>query len=148
MNRAGAAVVAMAALIAGCGGEPRPVPPAIDQDACAHCRMIVSDVRFAAQIVTAAGDPVYFDDLTCLADHLRAAPLPSGAAVFVVDHRTREWIDARQAIYTRADAVTGPMGSHVIAHRSTATREADPDAASGTIITLAEALPALAPGGR
>jgi copper chaperone NosL len=39
-------------------------PTAIDYDheACAHCRMLVGDPRYAAQLVTETGDVLYLDE--------------------------------------------------------------------------------------
>jgi len=37
-------------------------------DACAHCRMAVSDPRFAAQLAAPGEEPRFFDDLGCLRD--------------------------------------------------------------------------------
>ena len=39
-----------------------PVEPAWDSDHCAHCHMAVSDPHFAAQIQTADGRVLFFDD--------------------------------------------------------------------------------------
>jgi len=53
--------------------------------------------------------------------------LPPGARAFVADHRTGEWVPAESAVYSRAPIDT-PMGSHLIAHASAASRDLDPQA--------------------
>jgi copper chaperone NosL len=109
----------------------RPVPATLDPraDACGSCRMIVADQHFASQIVAPYQEPRFFDDFGCLQRYLDRTPLPSGAVVFVADHRTGEWVAAESAVYSRLDAVAAPMGSHIIAHASLASRQADADAA-------------------
>lgn len=42
-----------------------PVPVAWDQEACAHCRMLVSEQRFAAQAHMLGGVVHHFDDPGC-----------------------------------------------------------------------------------
>jgi copper chaperone NosL len=105
-------------------------PAALDtrNEACAHCRMAVSSQRFAGQLVAPGEEPRFFDDLACLAAYLKAHPqLPRGASAYVADHRTGDWVLADRAVYSRA-AVETPMGSHLIAHASAASRDLDPAA--------------------
>jgi copper chaperone NosL len=107
--------------------------------------MAVSDARFAAQIAAPSEEPRFFDDVGCLRDHLKAAKTPPAMAVaYVADHRTREWVAAAQAVYTRVPSLETPMGSHLIAHADAASREQDPDARGGTPMTPAEVF---GPGG-
>ncbi len=136
------ATVALAALTA-CGGSA--VGPAeIDtrHDACRFCRMTVSDLRFAAQVVAPGDEPLAFDDLGCLASYLTGRQaLRSDAVVFVADHRTREWVRADAATFTRVTSLETPMSSHMIAHRDAASRDADPDARGGTALSLGDIVP-------
>jgi len=132
-----AAVLALAA--AACGdGAPRPAELDTRNEACAFCRMKVSDARFAAQLVAPGELPLFFDDLGCLASHLKQRGAPEGATAFVADHRTRQWLRADRAVYTRVPGLETPMGSHVIAHEDEASRDTDPDAKAGTPVSLAE----------
>ena len=77
--------------------------------------------------------PRFFDDLGCLAQ------LPEGGqerrrapTAFVADHRTKAWVRADRAVYTRVPGLETPMGSHVIAHADAASRDQDPDARGGS----------------
>ena len=132
-------IPAALALLACTGGPARPAPLDTRNDACAHCRMAVSDARFAAQLAAPGAEPRFFDDLGCLRDWLGSQPrLPRGAVAFVADHRTREWVRAAAASYTRNPGVQTPMSSHLLAHASAASRDADPAAAGGTPLGAAE----------
>lgn len=141
-----ARALAMAVLTAACTPGP-PEPAALDtrNESCGFCRMAVSEARFASQIAAPSEEPRFFDDIGCLAHYLSAGPkLPRGAVAFVADHRTRTWVRADRAVYTRVDALGTPMGSHLIAHADAASRDADPDAAGGRPQTPAEVF---GPGG-
>jgi copper chaperone NosL len=108
-------------------------------DACAWCRMAVSDPRFAAQLVLPGEDAVFFDDIGCMADYLLAkGEEPSGARAWVADHRTKEWVEAGMAVYTRVGTLEAPMRSHLVAHVDAASRDADPDARGGVAVSASE----------
>jgi copper chaperone NosL len=119
-------------------------------DACAHCRMAVSDPRFAAQVVAPREEPRFFDDLGCLRDWLREHPrLPRGAVAFVADHRTGAWVRAARAVYARVPGLATPMGSGLVAHADGASREADRAVAEAIPVAATELFgPAGLPDGR
>ncbi len=111
-------------LLGACTRGPHPpVPIALGEDACAECRMAVSQRQFAAEIVDRGGVAEMFDDLGCLARHLRARPLAKGSTPYVVDFRTGAFVDARLAVYVRAPRVWTPMGSGLIAFTTRAAAE-------------------------
>ena len=126
-----ALLVAFSTTLACAGGAARPAPLDTRNEPCASCRMSVSATVFASQIVAPGEVPRFFDDLGCLADYLKAGKAPKDATAFVADHRTREWVRAERAVYTRVDGLATPMASHVIAHADLASRDQDPDARGG-----------------
>jgi copper chaperone NosL len=138
--RAAAGLLSLVALAGCAGGPPEPAPLDTRNEACAACRMPVSEARFAAQVVAPGELSRFFDDLGCLAGFLKGRRAPAGAAVFVADHRTRAWIRAGDAVFTRVPRIATPMGSHLVAHASAASRDLDPAAPGGTPIPAAEIL--------
>ena len=65
------AALAAVALAACAGGPPEPAPIVLDEDACSHCRMTISEREYAAELVTREGQVERFDDVGCLAAWLR-----------------------------------------------------------------------------
>jgi hypothetical protein len=59
-------LLGMLLMLAGCEPASGPVPIAYDRAACVHCRMLISTPAFAAQIRTADGEVLDFDDPGCL----------------------------------------------------------------------------------
>lgn len=137
----GAAILALLVPLAGCAGGLEPAPLDTRQEACAACRMAVSEARFAAQIVAPGELPRFFDDLGCLAGYLKAGRAPQHAAVFVADHRTRAWVRGQDATYTHVPERATPMGSHLIAHADAASRDQDPAARAGTPVARSDVFP-------
>ena len=131
---------AMVLLLAACSrGSVPPARPDTRSDACGWCRMAVSDLRFAAQLVAPNEEPRFFDDVGCLASLLKAGGAPvRGQVAYVADHRTKEWVAARKAVYTKVPGLQTPMSSSLIAHADAASRDADPDAKGGTPMSVAQ----------
>ena len=92
MSRAAAFVFAIALL--ACEDASRPVEPVWGKQACAHCAMLLSEPRFAAELTTQAGDRFFFDDPGCMAAFVRErGPRVRGMWV----HGENGWIDAKTA---------------------------------------------------
>jgi len=133
-----------AVVVGSCGGgPPAPADLATGQDACAQCRMTVVSRSTAAQIARRGDEPVFFDEIACLRDYLRHSPLPGDALVYVADHRTGAWVNARDAVFTRT-SVSTPMASGYLAHAGVASRDADPEAAGGTPAAVSDILGSMA----
>jgi len=145
-------LVGLASLWMGACGAAGPPPPAkldTGNEQCRFCRMVVSDPRRASQIVAPSEEPLFFDDIGCLRDYLEGSPsLPAGATAYVADHRTKEWIRAGDALYTRNPSVETPMGSGLLAYSDAASRDRDPEAVEGTPLSPADVFgPSGAPDG-
>ena len=124
------------AIVQACApGPPQPEPVRVGEDACGHCRMTIVSTDTAAQLVEPGAEPIMFDEIGCLQNFLVNTPLSAGAVVFVADHRTRGWIDARSAVFTRTSVPT-PMSSGLLAHADVASRDADPAVHGGTPIAV------------
>src|SRR5512138_2277211 len=121
--------------IAGCASQRTP-PATLDaaHENCANCRMQVSTQKFAAQLVGSGEEPRFFDDLGCLSEYVAKQPTPQDAVAYVADHRTGDWVRAAEAVFTRVPSIDTPMGSHMIAHASAASRDQDGAASRGEAI--------------
>lgn len=87
-----AAVVALVGAVRWLDRSPTgPLEPAWDRERCAHCRMAVSDPRFAAQIQTAAGEVLFFDDPGCLLAYEKRHA-PAERAVYFHHVREARWM--------------------------------------------------------
>ncbi|MGE5232506.1 MAG: nitrous oxide reductase accessory protein NosL [Acidobacteriota bacterium] len=146
-RRAIGILLALGAVVGACrSGPPQPAELDTRHDACASCRMAVSDRRFAAQIVAPNELPLFFDDIGCLRDYLAEHPqLRPGSIAFVADHRTGEWVAAARAAYSRVVSLETPMGSHLIAHASPESRAEDPVTVTGQPLTAADVFGAAGP---
>ena len=133
-----AAVLPALALLAACAsGTPEPAALDTRHEACAFCRMAVSSAAGASQLASPGELPRFFDDLGCLSAFLKAGRAPAGAIAYAADHRTKAWVRADRAVYTRVSGLETPMGSHVIAHADATSRDQDQEARGGTPVPAA-----------
>lgn len=115
MNRREAVTLLLAALL--------PLPacahgaPGIrfDLDGCEHCRMTISDRRYAAAATTAGGRTVRFDSIECLAAWVAGAA-EAPRALWVTDAMAPGTLVALAAVrFHRGAPGSSPMGMGFIA---------------------------------
>jgi len=76
-----------------------------NRDTCERCRMMVSEPDFAAQVryftENNKSKVATFDDIGCAALWLQESPWSKDerTEIWVVDHRNKEWINARTATF-------------------------------------------------
>ncbi len=83
------------AAIVACTKTDEAVDPVWGKEPCAHCRMLVGERRYAAQVVS-DGDRKYFDDIGCMVSFL--AEHKAERSWVRVDGR---WADAKGARYAK-----------------------------------------------
>lgn len=104
----------LAAFLTGCAASDlRPVD-IFPEDMCAHCRMAISDEKFASEIITEDREVHKFDDLACLFKYKAKNSAVKIAAIFVKDFDSGTWIPYDRSTIIEADVAT-PMGSGKIA---------------------------------
>ncbi|MBW2498118.1 MAG: hypothetical protein JRF61_12655 [Deltaproteobacteria bacterium] len=108
------------------------VEPAWDRDACARCRMLVSDPRFASQRQLANGEILHFDDPGCLLLHRHAHPAPE-RGVYLHEHRGEGWISLDEAAFVVEEP--SPMGYGLAAVSRDETGAMSVDEALASVLT-------------
>ena len=105
-----------AILFLACTNVDRPAELVYDHVACDSCGMVVSDARFAAQIVTLDGERSQFDDPACLFQYV-ADHTPAIAHAWVHDSRRPDdqtaWLDWQQVSFVEQSGA--PMDGGIAA---------------------------------
>lgn len=112
------ALLLAAVFLAACAVEPRPIQ--LGSEECSHCRMVIDDLQYAGQALTAKGKAYSFDAVECLAEWVGANG-PGAAmelhSVWVADFGEPErWVRAEEAFYLHSAEVRSPMGMGLTAH--------------------------------
>lgn len=100
--------------MAACSTGPEPI--SLNKDDCAFCKMSISDMKFACEVVTEKGRVYKFDDIHCLLGYLKATPDFKGNAYVVPANDEAKLIPAKDAFYVKADAIKSPMEGHTLAY--------------------------------
>lgn len=113
----------MLGTIEGCVTAREPRPIVYGRDECTFCRMVVSEPRYAAAMVTAKGRTLVFDSVECLASYCVRNPLEANRARALrvsVDASLGELFPAEQAYFARVVDGSSPMGKGITAVRARA----------------------------
>lgn len=87
------------ALAAACRQTDTAAEPVWGKEPCAHCKMLVSDKRYAAQVVDETGEHRFFDDIGCMVLWMESHKMPERA--WARADASGVWLDARTAKYAR-----------------------------------------------
>lgn len=108
----------MIPMLVSCSQQPAEIHYGSDE--CAHCKMIIADSRFVAQMVTKTGKSIKFDAIECMAryagDHkteLESAKLWLGNF-----DNPGEWIALENAYIIQSRVINSPMGESLLAFKS------------------------------
>lgn len=101
-------VSVLALLIHSCSKEIKPeeIEP---HDVCYLCKMAISQLNFATEIVTPDGEIYKFDDIGCMVEFKKMHELPSGSVMFVRDFYTKEWVRIENAYFVKSEKIQTPM---------------------------------------
>ena len=109
------------------------------RDACAHCRMRISDAGFAAELRDADGNLTKYDDVGCML-HAMVALHAEVPEAWVEDHDGGGFVPLVAATLVRAERVQTPMGSHIVAFRDAASARSFATAQGGDALSLEDVL--------
>jgi copper chaperone NosL len=102
----------LAVLLLSCERTDVAEDPAWGKQACAACSMLVSQPRFAAELVTARGDKLYFDDPGCMAAYIDQHP---GKPLHRWVRGREHWFDADAARFSAGAQTPMDYGFEVTA---------------------------------
>lgn len=101
-------------IISACGNDPEPIN--FGEDNCAHCKMMITDEKYGAELVTDKGKIFKYDSIECLLEQLNKNIFREDqiGSMWVIDfNNPRTLIDAKTAYYTQNDEFRSPMGLNV-----------------------------------
>lgn len=109
-------LILLTLLLFSCGSNPEPVN--YGHDECDFCRMLITDNRYGAELVTDKGKIFRFDEAGCLIEYAIVKNLIGDAnqQFLVTDFSKPETlIDATRAFYVENENFRSPMGLNVSA---------------------------------
>lgn len=113
--------VVMAFFLVSCTNTlPKPIK--LNVDACDHCKMTISNEKFASECITQKGKVYKFDDVKCMVNFIQKNSNTKFEQIYISDFLTSShFLLANNAIIIKADGLKSPMGGNYAAF---ATQEA------------------------
>jgi copper chaperone NosL len=109
-------LVAFALFMAACQEPPAKPADIREQDACARCKMPISDVRYAAELIDKAGALRKYDEIGCFVNDVKLKfPKRNFRASFVMDYDKKQWLKAEDAFFVRSEQIRTPMSGGIVA---------------------------------
>lgn len=103
-------------LLSSCGSEPEPIN--YGHDECEYCRMLITDNKYGAELITDKGKVYKYDSIECLINYALAENLIGNNEVkmLVCDFTNPgNFTDARAAFFLQNNNFRSPMGLNVMA---------------------------------
>lgn len=125
-------------LLLGC--RPAPAPIDFGEDEGAYCRMIITDPRYGAELVTAKGKVYKFDAVECMVNYLREAPegVEYAYQLAVAADTPGELHPVDDLTFLRSAAMPSPMGADLTAFRTREAAKAALEAHGGELLRWQE----------
>lgn len=128
--------------MAACSSGPEPIY--YGRDVCSHCKMVISDSKYGAELVTGKGKIYKFDSAECMIDYLNedTPKLDDPDALFLVTNLAApgELIDARTAFFLHDKEYQSPMGGNLAAFKTRMLADNNQQSADAEIYTWEEVL--------
>jgi copper chaperone NosL len=142
-----AALLTPLVLFTACG-EPEPQPVHVGAEECAHCRMLISERRWAAQLLTTRGRAINFDSIECLAAWVRTAGTDAADvhSLWVTDALEGDgWVNVDDAAFLRSPSLRTPMGGGLAAYSSAARAREQQAQLGGAVLSWPEVVSTATP---
>lgn len=133
-------------VLAACAAGPDPVHWGVEE--CARCQMVISDERFAGQVVDRRGNTHKFDAIECMAAFVNDGQIADADihSVWIADGRDG-WAAAGDATFVHSPDIRSPMGGGFTAHAdAAAARQLQADV-GGELLTWRDVLARVAASG-
>jgi copper chaperone NosL len=102
--------------VQSCSTEVQPIR--FGSDACSFCKMVISDPRFGAELITHKGKVYKFDDVQCLIGYIKQTHKSDTevGSVFMVDYsQTKNLYGVEKMQLLSSDMLNSPMGGNIAA---------------------------------
>lgn len=130
-------------VVAGCGTTE---PEALNygKDVCQHCKMVIADEKFGAELITNKGKIYKFDSAECLIDLIsdKSQKIDTvGAQLLVINFaKPATFINGRAAFFLKDKGYQSPMGGNIVPFDSKMLAENNTLSPDAKVLNFAEAI--------
>ncbi len=139
LDRGSIAALLIISVFTACTPEPEPI--FFGEDQCIYCKMIISDRKYGAELVTQKGKVYKFDSLECLTAYIlkRQVETERIHSMWAVNFsRTDKLLDVNKGIFLHSDRLHSPMGLNLSAFSTRDDAEEMRDSHGGQLLSWQE----------
>jgi copper chaperone NosL len=116
LNKLIASIVFLVIII-GCNNNPEPI--SFGSDSCDYCKMMITESKFASELVTSKGKILKFDSIECLAAFcVTNCNENDNNTMWVPDFNTdKNFISANEALFLTDSDLKSPMSLNISAFK-------------------------------
>lgn len=121
-NRSAAIIITgmLLSCLTACTEQVKPVAIKLNKDECAHCKMTLTDARFAVELITPKNRIYTFDDIACLKRYLKENTRDEKTTIWISDYQNQgQFVKIEEAFFVQSNEIHSPMGGHTIAFAGT-----------------------------
>jgi copper chaperone NosL len=97
---------------------------ALGKDQCDNCRMTISQLGYATELITEKGRAYKFDDIMCMTMYENSNPdKAKNAKLYVVDYPSGKFLEKAKATLIKGGKIKSPMGGNTQAYQTRAAAE-------------------------
>ncbi len=103
-----------------CSTKPEPINAGKDQ--CTFCKMTISDVKFASEIMSKKGRAFKFDDTHCIMSYLKRKSIDSAEikTIYFADFLNgKELLPKEELTFYKSEKFNSPMNGNIVAFKKT-----------------------------
>lgn len=97
---------------------------ALQKDQCDNCKMTITDLQYATQLITEKGRVYKFDDISCMTMYENSEPdKEAKSKKYVIDFPTKKFVELSKATLIKGGSIKSPMGGNTQAYENKETAE-------------------------
>lgn len=109
-------LIAAVTFIVACGAEPEPIN--YGKDNCEYCKMLITDSKYGAELITQKGKIFKFDSIECLAAYSDLRNPKEINTMWVVNfYQPNDLINVNDSHFLLSENLRSPMGLYLSAYK-------------------------------
>lgn len=96
----------------------------LGQDQCDNCKMTITNIKYATEMITEKGRIYKFDDLSCMNTYESSeTEKAKNAKFYVIDFPTEKFVEKANATLVQGGTIKSPMGGNTQAFENISVAE-------------------------
>ena len=96
----------------------------LGKDQCDNCKMTITELKYAAELITQKGRVYKFDDISCMTMYESSNPdKATNAKKYVIDFPSEKFLETTKATFIKGGNIKSPMGGNTQAYQNKSAAE-------------------------